>query len=145
MGQCYTSAVINAPCEKVWNTIRNFHDFSWASGLVTKTVAVGGLKGDQIGARRIVNDAIHETLRSLDDHERTFSYSIDDGPGPVSKSTVKNYIGRVRVFRITENDASFVEWQSSYDSANEAAVGEFCSPLYQALLEALKQHFSRPR
>lgn len=142
MGKCYNSAVINAPCEKVWNTIRNFHDFSWAPGVVTKAVAVGGLKGDQIGAKRILNDAFHETLLALDDHERTLSYSIDDGPGPVSKNAVRNYIGRVRVFPITENNATFIEWQSSYDSADAAAVGEFCNPIYQALLKALKQHFS---
>lgn len=142
MGKCYNSAVINAPCEKVWNTIRNFHDFSWAPEVVTKTVAVGGLKGDQIGAKRILNDAFHETLRSLDDHERTLSYSIDDGPGPVSKNAMRNYIGRVRVFPITENDTTFIEWQSSYDAADAAAVGEFCNSVYRALLKALKQHFS---
>lgn len=93
MGRCYNSAVINAPCEKVWNTIQNFHDLSWAPGVITKAVAVGEIKGDQPGARRILNEAFHETLRSLDDREHTLSYSIDDGPGPVSKNAMRNYIG----------------------------------------------------
>lgn len=142
MGKCYNSAVINAPCDKVWKTIRNFHDLTWAPGVIAKVAAVGDLKGDQIGAKRVLNDAFHETLLSLDDHERTLSYSIDDGPGPVSKNAVRNYIGRVRVSPITENNAAFIEWQSTYDSAEAAAVGEFCNPIYQALLKALKQHFS---
>lgn len=142
MGKCYNSAVINAPCDKVWKTIRNFHDLTWAPGVVTKVAAVGDLKGDQIGAKRVLNDAFHETLLSLDDHERTITYSIDDGPGPVSKNSVRNYLGRVRVLPITENNATFIEWQSSYDSADAASVGDFCNPIYQALLKALKQRFS---
>lgn len=142
MGKCYNSAVINAPCEMVWGVIRNFHDFSWAPGVVTKAVTVGGFKSDQIGAKRILNDAFHETLLSLDDHERTLTYSIDDGPGPVSRNSVRNYIGKVRVVPITENNTTFIEWQSSYDSPDAASVSDFCNPIYQALLKALKQRFS---
>ena len=69
-------------------------------------------------------------------------YSIDDGPGPVARSAVKNYIGAARVLPITENNSTFVEWQSTYDSPDDAAVGELCNPIYQALLKALKKHFS---
>jgi len=142
MGRCYNSAVINAPCSTVWGTIRNFHDMAWAAGVVTKTDVVGSLKGDQIGAKRVLNGVFHEALLSLDDHAHTFSYSIDDGPGPVAKGAVKNYIGRVRVSPITENNTAFVEWESSYDSADDGAVGELCNPIYQALLQTLQKHFS---
>ena len=142
MGKCYNSAVINAPSQIVWGKIRNFHDLAWAAGVVTKTAVVGDLKGDQIGAKRILNDVFHETLLSLDDEERTFSYRIDDGPGPVAKEAVKNYVGAVRVLPITENNTTFVEWQSTYESADDYAVGELCNPIYQAVLKALKNHFS---
>ncbi|UCF15116.1 MAG: SRPBCC family protein [Phycisphaerales bacterium] len=142
MGKCYNSAVVAAPCEKVWQNIRNFHDLSWAPGVVTKVDVEGGLKGDQIGAKRIVNDAFHETLLTLDDAEHTFSYSIDDGPEPVSKESVKNYVGTVRVAPITESDTTFIEWQSTYESSDDSAVGDFCNPIYVALLSALKQHFA---
>ena len=142
MGKCYHSATVNAPCETVWRRIRNFHDLSWAAGVVTSCIAVGDLKGDQIGAQRVLNDVFHETLLSLDDEHSTFSYSIDDGPGPVSEEAVSNYIGRVRVSEITENNTTFVEWQSSYDATDNRAVGELCNPIYQALLKALKEHLS---
>ncbi|GIX26170.1 MAG: hypothetical protein KatS3mg123_0051 [Burkholderiales bacterium] len=142
MGKCYNSAVINAPCEKVWATVRNFHDLSWAPQVVTKAVAVGDRKGDQIGAKRILNDAFHETLLALDDLERSLAYSIDDGPGPVAKGAVSNYVGRVRVLPITENDTTFIEWSSTYESADPGAVGAFCNPIYQALLKALQRHFA---
>ena len=122
MGRCYNSAVINAPSQIVWEKIRNFHDLAWAAGVVTKTAVVGDLKGDEIGAKRILNDVFHETLLSLDDEDRTFSYRIDDGPGPVAKDAVKNYVGAVRVLPITENNTTFVEWQSTYESADDRAV-----------------------
>jgi hypothetical protein len=142
MGKCYNSAVINAPSDKVWSTIRDFHDLTWATGVVTKVTAVGNLKGNQIGAKRVLNDAFHETLLSLDDHERTLSYSIDDGPGPVAKDSVANYIGNVRLVPITESNTTLIVWQSSFDAPNAAAVSDFLDPIYQALLKALQQHFS---
>ena len=142
MGRCYNSITIPAPASEVWAALRNFHDMSWAEGVITSWVAVGDTPADQIGARRILNDAFHEKLRSIDDAARSFTYTIDDGPGPVSKTAVKNYVGDVRVAPVTENDTSFVEWQSSYESADDSAVGDFCNPIYVALLAALKKSFS---
>lgn len=40
MGQTYQSTVINAPAEKVWNAIRNFHDLSWAPNLITLGLSI---------------------------------------------------------------------------------------------------------
>jgi len=142
MGKCYNSVTIPAPASKVWAALRNFHDMSWAEGVITSCVAVGNAPADQVGAQRVLNDAFHETLRSIDDAALRFTYTIDDGPGPVSKQAVKNYVGDVRVAPITDNDTSFVEWQTSYESTDEAAVGEFCNPIYVGLLAALKKSFS---
>lgn len=141
MGRCYNSVVIDAPIDDVWTLLRNFHDLSWAPDVVTKVEATGGRKADQIGARRILNDAFHETLLSLDDRGRTLSYSIDDGPGPVSKESIRNYVGRVSARPITERSKTFVEWESTYDSPDDESVGELCNPIYQALLRALRAHF----
>ncbi len=142
MGQCYNSITIPARAADVWAALRNFHDMSWAEGVITSCVAVGKTPPDQVGAQRILNDAFHEQLRSIDDAARRLTYTIDDGPGPVSKKAVSNYLGEVRVAPITENDTSFVEWQSSYRSIDDSAVGEFCNPIYVALLAALKKNFS---
>ena len=142
MGSCYNSVVINAPCDKVWESIRNFHDMSWAFGVITKTDAVGDTPGDRVGAKRVLNDLFHETLLSVDAQQKTFSYQIDDGPGPVASDAVQNYIGTVRLLPVTADDTTFVEWTSSYESPDNAAVGELCNPIYQALLQALHKHFS---
>ncbi len=142
MGHCYNSAVIGATSSTVWDTIRNFHDMSWAEGVVTKVDVVGVLQGDQVGAQRILNGVFHETLLSLDDSSHTFTYRIDDGPGPVSKTAVKNYIGQVHIYPITENNSTFIAWESTYDSPADQEVGELCNPIYQALLKALQKKFA---
>ena len=85
---CYNSTVVSATVDEVWALIRNFHNLSWADGVITSAEPVGNAAGDEIGAKRILNDAFHETLRVLDDENRTIEYSIDDGPDAVSKENV---------------------------------------------------------
>lgn len=140
MGQCYNTIVVNAPVDRVWSTVRDFHDLSWAKGVIESLEVVGDKKGDQIGARRLLNGAFHETLLELSDIEHRIQYRIDDGPGPIAKDAVRNYIGTLRLLPVTSDDRTFVEWTSRYDSPDSAAVGEFCNPIYQAFLKALKTH-----
>ena len=137
MGQTYQSITIHASPARVWSTLRDFHDMSWAPNVVTGLEIVGDGGSDEPGAGRVLNGAFHETLQEIDDEERTFSYSIDDGPSPVSKDEVKNYIGRVSVQAGDEEGSTFVEWSSSWELNDEAAA-EFCRGIYVALLSDLK-------
>lgn len=136
MPQCYQSIVINAPIERVWDTINNFHDFSWAGGVIDRCEAVGDLGGQEIGARRILNGAFHETLLECNATEHRIRYSIDDGPSPVSAQEVKNYVGTLQLKPVTLANATFVEWGSSWESRSEEAR-EFCHQIYVALLKTL--------
>ena len=54
---------------------------------------------------------------------------------------VKNYIGGVRLLPITEGGGTLIEWQSTYGSSDDAAVGDLCNPIYRALLQTLQKHF----
>jgi len=94
MGTTHQTIEISASPDTVWQTIRNFHDLSWAPNVVAKVDQVGDKAGDEIGAGRVLNSMFHETLISLDDDSKDLSYSIDDGPSPVSKDDVKNYVDR---------------------------------------------------
>ena len=142
MGSCYNTSVLNAPIAAVWDKIRNFHKMDWAAGVITSVEPVGDVPGDEPGAGRVLNEAIHETLRTLNDDDYSLSYTIDDGPSPISKDDVSNYLGEVRLVPITENDATLIEWKSSYESDANEAVGDFCNPIYRALLQALKSYFA---
>lgn len=57
MGKTYQSIIVNAPVEKVWDTMKNFHDMSWAPNVITKCDAVGDTDGASAGAKRKLNDA----------------------------------------------------------------------------------------
>lgn len=141
MGKTYQTAVINAPLHKVWDKIKDFHDMSWASGVVEKCEAVGNLKGNQIGARRALNDAFHETLVEFSELDKSFKYRIDDGPSPVSKNDVKDYIGAVRLIPITDNDTCLIEWSSSWEAPTEEAC-DFCHNIYMAFFADLQKAFA---
>ncbi len=58
---CYNSVTVNAPVDKVWEVLRNFHDMSWSPDVVTQLEAVGDAGGTEIGAKRNLNGAFHET------------------------------------------------------------------------------------
>lgn len=137
MGEIHQTINIAASAEQVWQTIRNFHDVSWAPNVVTSVDVVGDKSGEETGAVRILNGVFYETLLSLDDAGRTFSYSIDNGPGPVAKEEVSDYVGVVRVREESDGDGAIVEWSSSWQD-NDEAVGAFCTPIYQALLADMK-------
>lgn len=136
MGQTDQSILIDAPSQTVWDTIRDFHDLSWAPNVIESVEVVGGAGGDEIGAKRILNGLFHETLLTLDEAGRRFTYSIDGGPPPISPEDVSNYVGVVQVGE-AEGGGTLVEWSSSWDRNDEAAY-EFCHPIYVALLSDLK-------
>jgi|TARA_B100001971_G_C17736929_1_gene308766 hypothetical protein len=141
MGKTYQTTAINAPLEKVWATIRNFHDMSWASNVIEECTAVGDKAGDEIGAQRLLNNAFHETLLELNDPDHTIRYRIDDGPSPVSKDEVSDYIGVLRLLPATDGDGTIVEWSSSWEG-KDAEVEDFCHNIYVLLLADLKESFS---
>jgi carbon monoxide dehydrogenase subunit G len=141
MGQCYNSTIIAAPKEKVWATIKDFHDMSWGKPVITHVEKIGAINGHQAGAKRILNQVFQETLKSVDEENCTFTYSIDDGPGPVAKDSVQNYQGTVTLRPITDTNHTFIEWRSSFESNSRNEVSEFCNPIYAGLLKALKDEF----
>jgi len=71
--------------------------------------------------------------------------TITDGPGPVSKDSISNYIGEVSLYPITDSGKIFVEWVSTYesdsDSDSDSEVGDFCNPKYSGFLISLKSKF----
>lgn len=139
---CYNSTVIDAPADEVWETLKDFHDLSWSSNVVKDVQKIGDKDGTTPGAKRILNNAIHETLLSLDNDDRKLSYSIDDGPDAISKDNVQGYVGTVQVLPVSDSNKSFVLWTSEWESTKGGGVAEFCNPIYQALLQDLKSHLS---
>ena len=141
MGRTYQSTTVSAPLDKVWAVIRNFHDMGWAKSLVETVDVVGDKRSSEVGARRVLNDAIHETLLEVSDIDYTLKYRIDNGPGAISSELIDNYIGTVRAYPITDSDKTFVEWYSDWQG-NDEDTYEFCHPIYVSLLKDLKKTFA---
>ena len=135
MGSTFQEIEIRAPVETVWKAIRNFHDLSWAPNVVKSVEVVGEKPPEKPGAGRVLNGVFHETLRTLNDDAKSFTYSIDDGPGPLSDGQMSNYVGCVIVEHIATGPR--VEWTSRWEQ-NDEAIYEFCHPIYLALLDDMK-------
>ncbi len=138
---CYNTCVVSAPVDQVWSALRNFHNMSWAPQVITSLDKIGDAGADQPGAKRVLNGVFHETLKTVDDADRTLTYSIDDGPDAVSNDNVTGYVGKVRVVPVTDTNGTFVEWSSSWEDS-KGGVEDFCNPIYKALLDSLKSHFA---
>jgi hypothetical protein len=139
MGDCNNKIEINSPITEVWKTISNFHDMSWAGNVIINVSKVGDKEGTEIGARRVLNGIIYETLNNFDPNEFTFSYSIDQGSGPIS-SFVSNY--NVVVNLTSLEGGTLVEWRSSFESENDNDTTGFLNPIYSSMLKALKKTLS---
>ena len=137
MGSTFQEIEINAPVDTVWQAIRSFHDMGWAPNVVTSLDVVGDKSSDEPGAGRVLNGVFHETLRTVDNDARTFTYSIDDGPSPLSKDEMSNYIGCVKVAPAESGNGSRVEWTSSWEQ-NDGPIHDFCHAIYTALLNDMK-------
>ena len=141
---CHNLALVNASADHVWRTLRNFHDLSWSANVVESVTPVGDAGGTDLGAKRILNGAFHETLHALDDGAHYLKYSIDDGPGPVARDQVSGYFGEIRVMEVTVpagGPRAAVMWTSHWAREN-GGVQEFCDPIYKALLNDLVAHFT---
>ena len=139
MGNCYNKIEISSPITEVWKTISNFHDMSWAGNVIINVSKVGDKEGTQIGARRVLNGIIYETLNNFDPDEFTFSYSIDQGEGPIS-SFVSNYNVVVNLTSI--EGGTLVEWRSSCNYKRRDARKIRVDTIYTSMLKALKKTLS---
>ena len=131
--------VIHASVDQVWDRIHDFHRLDWAPSVIEQVDKVGHLAGNAPGAKRLLNGAFAETLISLDEINHEFKYSLDDGPSPISKQDVSNYVGTVKLNERPDGQTDMV-WTSTWDAKNEDAV-EFCHGIYVALMGDLDKSF----
>jgi hypothetical protein len=135
------SKIINAPIDQVWKKFSNFHDMPWAANVLSTCEKAGPVDGDKAGAKRILNGAFQETQTELNPDTHTLKYSIDDGPSPVSKNEVSNYVGTVQLSTAPGSNGTLVEWGATWNSNSDEAVA-FCAGIYTALLNELAESFA---
>lgn len=138
------STIVDAPVENVWDIIRDFngHD-RWHPEVAVSTIERSE-PSDRVGCvRRFkLNDGqeLREKLLTLSDLEQTFSYCLLDTPVPLF-----NYVAHVRLFPVTDDDTTFWEWESRFDTPagqEEDMATLVGDGIYSAGFEAIKAHIA---
>ena len=115
MPEVLSSAVIPAPPDAVWRTVRDFDGLpAWHPAIATSTLTAGA-GPSEVGAVRTLaladdGGAVVERLVALDDHARSLVYAIVESPFPVT-----GYRSTIRVVPLTTTGESFVEWSVVFE------------------------------
>lgn len=139
----YYSAVVEAPAERVWATVRDFNGLAtWFATAVSSSEIEDGRTGDQVGAVRrfqLGDATVRETLIGHSDRERRYDYEfVPPAPFPVT-----GYVATLRVTPVTDGDAAFVEWWADFDcEVAEQAHWQafFAAEVFKPAVDALKGH-----
>ncbi len=136
----HESAVLNASAQEVWQAIGEFGNLAeWHPAAVASTLETLG--ADTV---RVVNisggGVLTEKLEAQDDEAMSQTYTIVDGPLPVS-----DYHSTMKVTALDE-DTCTVDWTGSFkaDGADDATASKIITGIYTAGLSALKKRFGEP-
>lgn len=137
------STVVEAPAERVWELVGDFHALGeWHPHLPASRLG-NELTGNAIGAVRVFElpdgAVLHETLVAYDDEARAYTYSFPDGTFHFDR-----YRATLRVTPVTELNAGFVEWSVTYDieAEHRKESTERVHGVFTAGLAALRERFA---
>ena len=141
MARVYVSAIIEAPAAKVWAVVRDFNALPrWVPAVADSRIE-GGLPPDRVGCIRVFSlragGRVREQLIALSDYDYSVAYAILESPLGVS-----DYVATLRLFPVTETDATFAEWQADFECPPDRAAAlqrEIGQGVFAAGLERLKQ------
>jgi Polyketide cyclase / dehydrase and lipid transport len=141
----YTSSVIDASAEAVWDVVRDFNALSRWHPLIADSRIENSQAADKVGCIREIRlrdgARIREQLLTLSDFDYQCTYSILESPMPMT-----NYIATLKLTPITDGNRSFAEWSAEFecDEAQERDLAETIGQgVFQGGFDALKQRFAR--
>lgn len=135
MAKASASVRIAASADTVWQLVGGFQALpNWLPTIATSESDEGGR------VRHLTTqtgETISERLESYDNQGRTYSYSITEGPFPVT-----DYLATLKVNANGEQDA-LVEWSGTFtpDGISDAEAEALFLSVYQDGLDALKGNF----
>jgi len=130
---------INAPADKVWETIKSFDYVEKYLPLVQKTE----VQGSGVGATRICTFSqpdgstgkLSEKLESLDESQKTISISIGEGLLPAT-----NVISTVKVNALDGNETELdLSWTAEPKGISEEDLRNYILPIFKMLAEGLEK------
>ena len=143
MARVYTSSVIGAPADRIWQTVRDFNALPDWVPAVRESRIEGGQPSDQVGCVRAfrLEDGgfLRERLLALSDYDYSVTYSILESP-----MGVENYIATLKLMPVTDGGRTFAEWTAEFDcdpAAEAELVANIGNDVFQAAFDALKARF----
>lgn len=143
MAEVFTSAIIDAPVDRVWAVVRDFNALPAWHPLIAESRIEGGAPSDQVGCVRAfrLHDGgfIRERLLALSDYDCCCTYSILESP-----MGVEDYVATLRFMPVTDGDRTYAEWSAEFECPPEREkelvelVGQ---DVFQGGFDALKQRF----
>ena len=142
MPRVVRSTVLEAPCDRVWEVLRDFNGFDRWHPAVATSVIERGQSADKVGCVRRFKLAdgsdLREQLLGLSDLEQSFSYCLLDTPIPLF-----NYVAHVRLLPVTDGDRTFWHWESRFTTrpGDERRLIEMVGDqIYQAGFDAIRKY-----
>jgi uncharacterized protein YndB with AHSA1/START domain len=142
MVKVYTSSVIDAPADRVWEHVRDFNGLPRWHPLIADSRIEGNAPPDKVGCIRNFRTqdggVIREQLLALSDYDYTCTYAILESP-----LGVVDYIATLKLTPVTDGDRTFVEWSAEFtcDPGRESELAkQIGDGVFQAGFEALKRH-----
>ena len=143
MARVFTSTVINASADRVWDRIRDFNGLPKWHPKIRDSRIENALPADQVGCIRNFNlqngDNIREQLLGLSDYDMFTTYSILDSPMPI-----EDYTATIRLTPVTDGTRCFAEWSAEF-SVDPGSESEWTAHIggnvFQGGFDALKRHF----
>ena len=136
------STILNAPCDAVWEVLRDFNGHDVWHPAVADSAIERAAPADKVGCVRRFHltdgSELREQLLTLSDLEQTYSYCLLDTPVPLL-----NYVSHVRLIPVTDGNRTFWEWESRFDtpSGREEELGTLVGEgIYEAGFEAIRNH-----
>lgn len=144
MIRVYTSSVIDAPADRVWEVVRDFNGLPDWHPLIADSRIEGGLAADRVGCIRNFRTRdgglIREQLLTLSDYDYECTYAILESPMGVA-----NYVATLKLTPITDGNRTFAEWSAEFDcdEARERELSQVIGQgVFQGGFDALKRRLA---
>jgi len=130
---------INAPADKVWDTLKSYDYVEKYLPLVQKTE----VQGSGVGATRVCtisqpdgsSGKVFEKIESLDESQKTISISIADGVLPAI-----NAISTTKVNALDGNKTELdLSWTAEPKGVSEEDLRNFILPIFKMVAEGLEK------
>ena len=136
MAKVHETVTLRGSVDDVWAAIGGFNNLpQWHPAVTSSTLEEGG----RVRRLQLANGAsLVERLHSFSERERSYGYSIEAGPLPVSR-----YHSKVHVCEPSGGGGCRVEWSGEFapDGVPESEAIGIITGIYRAGLDRLGERF----